>query len=153
MNNPTDGPVHTWFSLSYSNYQVLPRTLMQSMPVEWQERIVRCLEEISDAYTHIEQPESYIVQASVEREVMELDEQQLAEQGYTETWYDEEEPNGLDAIGVDMAEWEAEHELPDGPVYHDPSGQGVPWDHRVQIPVPDPIPHYNRGRTYIEART
>lgn len=34
----TNGPIHGFFGLSYSNYLVLPRTLMQSMPVAWQER-------------------------------------------------------------------------------------------------------------------
>lgn len=29
----TDGPAHTWFVLLYSTHEVLPRTLMQSMPL------------------------------------------------------------------------------------------------------------------------
>lgn len=44
-----DSPVHEWFSLSYSNYLVLPRSLMQAMPVEWQDRMVACLEEMCKA--------------------------------------------------------------------------------------------------------
>ncbi|WP_438028978.1 hypothetical protein [Sorangium sp. So ce233] len=41
-----NGPIHLWFSLSYGNYLVIPRALLQSMPVEWQERMVKCLEEL-----------------------------------------------------------------------------------------------------------
>jgi hypothetical protein len=42
----TLGPIHTWFSLSYANYLVVPRALLQSMPVEWQERMVTLLQEL-----------------------------------------------------------------------------------------------------------
>lgn len=44
-----DGPVHGWFGLTYASYLVLQRSLMQAMPVEWQERIVACLNELRDA--------------------------------------------------------------------------------------------------------
>jgi hypothetical protein len=43
-------PVHVWFELSYAQYLTLPRSLLQSMPVEWQERFVRCLEELDEMY-------------------------------------------------------------------------------------------------------
>ena len=29
-------PVHTFFGLSYASYYVINRTVLQSMPVEWQ---------------------------------------------------------------------------------------------------------------------
>lgn len=45
----TDGPVHCWFELTYASYLVLPRSVMQHMPIEWQERFVRCLNEMSAA--------------------------------------------------------------------------------------------------------
>ena len=41
-----DGPVHAWFELSYAQYLTVPRTALQSMPIEWQERFVACLEEL-----------------------------------------------------------------------------------------------------------
>lgn len=56
-------PVHLWFSLSYANYLVLPRTLMQSMPVEWQRRFCTALDELREAFHHVEQPYSYRVNA------------------------------------------------------------------------------------------
>lgn len=43
-------PIHAWFELSYSNYLCLPRSVLQSMPGEWQRRFVACLEEM-DAMT------------------------------------------------------------------------------------------------------
>ena len=44
-----DAAVHQWFELSYSHYLVLPRSLMQAMPIEWQERLVACLNEMQEA--------------------------------------------------------------------------------------------------------
>jgi len=45
-------PIHNWFGLTYSNYLVLPRTALQSMPREWQRRFVDCLEELDAALGH-----------------------------------------------------------------------------------------------------
>lgn len=41
-------PVHTWFELTYSSYLVLHRTVLQSMPLDWQRRFVHCLRELDD---------------------------------------------------------------------------------------------------------
>lgn len=41
-----DGPVHGWFELSYAQYLTIPRSVLQSMPVGWQERFVECLEQL-----------------------------------------------------------------------------------------------------------
>ncbi|MET9880793.1 hypothetical protein ABZZ36_40260 [Actinacidiphila glaucinigra] len=46
-------PRPQWFSLSYANYLALPSTLLQSMPVEWQEHMVTCLEEMETAFAHV----------------------------------------------------------------------------------------------------
>lgn len=42
--------VHQWFGLTYANYLVWPRSLMQSMPPDWQHRFVELAEELADAY-------------------------------------------------------------------------------------------------------
>ena len=47
-------PIHGWFQLSYSHYLVLPRSALQSMPVEWQRRLVACLEEMHSALGDLE---------------------------------------------------------------------------------------------------
>ena len=39
-------PIHEFFELSHANYLVLPRSVLQSAPEEWQERFVACLGEL-----------------------------------------------------------------------------------------------------------
>jgi hypothetical protein len=41
-------PIHGYFGLSYAQYLAIPRTILQSMPLEWQQRFVDCLSEIED---------------------------------------------------------------------------------------------------------
>lgn len=148
ISNPTDGPIHGWFSLSYSNYQVLHRTLMQSMPTEWQERMVACLEELQAAYAHIEQPERFEVRAATEHIVGEMGDAQLKQAGITVDWYrGETPPEGLDA--QDLAEWQEQHEDPEGPAYSR-DGNELDGHERVFLPASDPIPHYRHA--YIEPR-
>ncbi len=43
---PPDEPIHNFFSLSYAQYLAIPRSVLQSMPVEWQQRFVACLKEL-----------------------------------------------------------------------------------------------------------
>lgn len=40
--------IHSWFGLSYASYLVLPRSVLQSMPDEWQVKFVELVEQISD---------------------------------------------------------------------------------------------------------
>ena len=58
-----DEDIHEWFGLSYCNYLVLQRALLQSMPGDWQHRFVECLREIEAAYAHLPVPSRYSVQA------------------------------------------------------------------------------------------
>lgn len=53
--------IHTWFNLTYANYLVLPRSVLQSMPEEWQHRFVECLNELDQAFGHLEWPSRYAV--------------------------------------------------------------------------------------------
>ncbi len=149
-HNRMSGPIHGWFSLSYSNYQVLNRTLMQRMPIAWQDRMVACLEELRDAFEHVPQAECFRVEAATEHEVSDLDEEQRKHLGITEDWYrGETPPDGLSVEG--LAEWEAEHEDPDGPTYHR-DGEEIDGGERVLLPAVDPVPHY-RHAPYIEPKT
>lgn len=129
--------VHGWFGLSYSNYLVLPRTLMQSMPAAWQGRIVALLEEMQAAYAHIEHP-SYEVRAGSWAYPNELSVEQLKALGWSRN---------------DPAADDAEHDPADDDrtVYYDPSGNEHDGDLPVVfVPGTDPVPHYNRGRTRVE---
>lgn len=40
--------IHEWFSLSYAQYLTVPRSALQSMPDEWQEKFVKLLEELDE---------------------------------------------------------------------------------------------------------
>jgi hypothetical protein len=131
----TDGPIHGYFGLTYANYQVLHRTLMQSMPLDWQERMVACLGELEVAYAHIDTPEAFIVEPAVESSYGDLTDAQMVGLGVTRP----DSPDGDDEDG----------DLPD--VWYDRDGVDHQADDRVLVPVGiDPVPHYNRGRTYIE---
>ncbi|MGW4759563.1 hypothetical protein [Streptomyces chartreusis] len=143
-----DGPIHTWFSLSYCNYAVLPRTLLQSMPVEFQERMVACLTELQAAFEHVPQAEVYDVKAATEHIVNEMSEAELAQAGIVADWYRGEAPPTA-CSPDDLAKWEAEHEDPEGPTYSR-DGEELDGHERVLLPAADPVPHYNRGRAYIQ---
>ena len=60
-DNRLDGPVHEWFELSYAHYLVLPRSLMQAMPIEWQERMTQCLREMRAACERLDINDQYTV--------------------------------------------------------------------------------------------
>lgn len=45
---PDDAPLHTWFGLGYVQYLTIPRSVLQSMPTEWQQRMTQLLEELDD---------------------------------------------------------------------------------------------------------
>lgn len=124
--------VHIWFGLSYSNYLVLHRTLLQSMPKEWQRDFVAKLDELHEAFVHVEQAQCYKVEAAHEVEVGDLTHAELKQVGYSRSDYCE-------------CEVPCDHEL----VYYDDKGNKVSGDDRTLWPVPDPVPHYNRGRTHI----
>lgn len=44
-----DGPMHVWFNLSYASYLTLPRSFIQEMPAEWQQRLRDLLDEMESA--------------------------------------------------------------------------------------------------------
>lgn len=57
--------VHDFFGLTYSNYLVVERALLQSMPTEWQEKFVALLDEMQERIraNGVEVPDSYWVRA------------------------------------------------------------------------------------------
>lgn len=44
----TDGPVHGWFELGYCSYVVLPRVVLQCLPLAVQQRLVDVLDEVAE---------------------------------------------------------------------------------------------------------
>ena len=58
-------PIHSWFELSYSSYLVIQRSILQSMPVEWQNKFVECLEELENETINLKDlPNSFWVRAT-----------------------------------------------------------------------------------------
>lgn len=51
--------VREYFGLTYANYYVMHRTLLEAMPAEWQDRFVRLLDEYDDAWEHLSHYHSY----------------------------------------------------------------------------------------------
>lgn len=43
---PESEPIHEWFELGYAQYLTIPRSVLQSMPEQWQKRFVECLEQL-----------------------------------------------------------------------------------------------------------
>lgn len=145
---PQSDAIHNRFGLTYANYLVLPRTLLQSMPDTWQTAFCQALDQFDEAFQHVPQADGYKVDAATEYEVFDLDEQQRAQLGITEDWYrGETPPVGLSE--ADLNDWKDQHENPDGPVYHR-DGQEISGGDLVMLPAVDPVPHYDRGRTYIQ---
>lgn len=52
-----DRTIHEWFSLTYANYLVVPRSVLQSMPEDWQHAFVCLLEQMERRYGHLDWPD------------------------------------------------------------------------------------------------
>jgi hypothetical protein len=46
----SESPIHNWFGLSYAEFLTVPRLVIQSMPVEWQRKMVALLGEMDDTF-------------------------------------------------------------------------------------------------------
>lgn len=44
----SDTPIHDAFGLSYANYLVYPRSVLERMPVKWQAKLVQMFNELHD---------------------------------------------------------------------------------------------------------
>lgn len=49
-------PIHLWFSLTYANYLVMPRSVLQSMPQEWQAKFCEMLDEAHKTFPDLDWP-------------------------------------------------------------------------------------------------
>lgn len=58
-----DSPIHCWFNLSYANYLVLQRSLLEGMPFKWQKEFIKLLDEIYETYNYDEIPTAFWVRA------------------------------------------------------------------------------------------
>jgi hypothetical protein len=53
--------IHDFFELSYCSYLVLPRSVLQSMPEEWQRKFVKMLNELETEFSPVPSQGSYEV--------------------------------------------------------------------------------------------
>lgn len=58
-----ESPVHEWFGLTYSSYAVMQRTAMEQMPIKWQERFVKLMEEVEETLDLSDYPDEFQVNA------------------------------------------------------------------------------------------
>ncbi len=118
----SSAPLHDYFSSARpgadASYVVLPRSLIEAMPLPWQQHMHYLLSEFHQAFSHVTWP-IYRVQPSRREKLVDLDEEQLAEVGY-------------------LVEIDVDGEL----VYRDRSGRLVeqPADTTVLVSCLDPIP-------------
>jgi hypothetical protein len=104
-------------------YVVLPRSLVEAMPLPWQQAMTQILAEFHQAYAHLNWPEYRVVPSRRER-LVNLDEDQLAEVGY-------------------LVEIDTDGEV----VYRERSGRRIadPEHTEVLVSCPDPIPSQHRN--------
>jgi hypothetical protein len=126
--------IHDWFGLTYSNYLVLPRSLMQSMPTDWQHRATALFDEMHAAFANVDWPQYKVL---------------------TGKWcylddLSAEDRKRLGIVGCcdnEAADDRADHRC----TYYDADGEEID-QHTACIFAPgeDPIPHYDRGRTHVQ---
>lgn len=138
---PDNEAIHDYFGLSYKNYLVLQRTLLQSMPGWWQERFVALLNDLEEAFGHIEMPPAYKVEAADEVEVGSLTDAQLELLGISRREVD---------CTVDHDHETGSRDCSDHVLYDSAAETDMAADHLVLFPARDPVPHYNRGRSRVE---
>lgn len=64
QRRPREDWVHVFFQLTYANYLVLNRALLQSMPDDWQARFVGCLHELNAAFPSDMRADGFMVKAT-----------------------------------------------------------------------------------------
>jgi len=142
-------PVHGLFSLSYSNYLVLHRTRLQSMPDDWQARFVALVREMDAAYRDLPAAEAYNVEAGAwqcpedlsddQRRILKITSSREAALAEISDDLDEDERYKREEAIYDEEER-----------FYDATGNELDTGHEcVFVPGPEPTPHYNRGRARV----
>lgn len=79
--------IHLWFGLSYASYLTIPRSILQSMPDEWQKKFVELLDELDEKVTEekLELPK-YTVSARDARGYFIFDDHRRYDRGRRRLW-------------------------------------------------------------------
>jgi len=150
LEDPAQGTGHdvsTWFSLTYSNYLVIPRVLLEHMPTWWQLDVVHRLEQLYAAYSHMDHPD-FQVNTCKWVAVDELTAEEAKAAGVTSTLDSvriprpPENPTQEEFDAHEKA-WVQAHE---NEQHHDADGNELDRHQRVAVRVPNPYPHYRHGR-------
>lgn len=140
--------IHEYFGLSYSSHLVISRTLLQSMPEEWQTEFVNLLQTLDSAYEHIDR-DTYQVIACQWKEAWELSDAEREEAGVTSSLDDFPDPSeGATEEEITAHDDAYAHALDNEVLYR--NGIEIDKNESVPVPVPEQIPPYQRGRTYLE---
>lgn len=129
----TEKTIHGWFGLTYANYLVMPRSVLQSMPDEWQAEFVKLLNECREEFEHLDWPHYHVQALRREREYI------------LESLCEE-----CGGSGIDEEDEEEECENCDGSGYFDEDRYETAEEVGFRT---DPIPPYDRGRTKLEAKS
>jgi hypothetical protein len=128
-----DGAIHAFFGLTYADYLVVPRTVLQSMPLNWQEHFVALLRQVEETFPDLPTP-AYDVRVLARGPELIFVDPPCSECDGEGIGDGEEECSACRGSGVD------ENVAGDELRYETPEEVGI---------VPDPIPGYNRGRTRL----
>ncbi|MFD8897607.1 hypothetical protein [Streptomyces ardesiacus] len=109
---------------------MLPRTLLQSMPDQWQTRFVTLLNELDAAFQHLPQAEAYDVTPGKWRAVRDMTEDEMHSWNIRRTALADGTPYLI------RDEW------------HDQDP-----DEKFFLEEQGPVAHYNRGRTRVDPHT
>lgn len=130
--------IHSYFGLSYANYLVLNRSLLQSMPDEWQEKFCLLLDQFSEEFgwAMMLQPaiNVQILAREQERKPAKVPCENCGGSGEEE---DEEHPGEMITCMECDGDCEVETE---GDEFETPEEVGT---------ISDPIAHYDRGRATV----
>ena len=100
-----DDYIHNWFGLTYANYLVLPRSILQSMDAEWQKKMVNLLNEMEDKMREegLEFTPNYSVNATDSNG-------KYIKDPYRYYWRNNNRINGLvDVFGIDRKQFERDY--------------------------------------------
>lgn len=97
--------IHNWFGLSYANYLVLPRSILQSMSDEWQKKMTDLLYELEDKIS--DEGLTLIPDYSVNAKDSNG---KYIKDPYRYYWRDNQRINGLvDVFGIDKEKFERDY--------------------------------------------
>jgi hypothetical protein len=127
--------IHDYFGLSYANYLVVNRSLLQSMPEKWQKDFVEMLEKFSREFGWAMELQPAINVQILARSPERIDDEECPNCEGTEF--------NLDADGM-----ETENECQECDCGRVEAEERVETAEEVGI-ITDPVPHYERGRSSV----